>query len=79
MTVEEYTHIQVSKSNKEKLNNLKLFERETMNFVFGMLIEFGEKNGFKNLRIKNLTKKLEIEKIGNNKIKQRAIVSTAVQ
>jgi len=73
MTVDEYTHIQVSKLNKEKLNNLKIFERETINSILGELIRFGEENNFKSVRIKNLTKNLENEKNARNKIEQRTI------
>lgn len=73
MVVEEYALIQVSKSNKEKLDNYKLLNRESYNSVLGDLIEFGDKNSFKDIRIKNLTKNLEEHKNGKNKVKQRAI------
>ncbi len=73
MVVEEYALIQVSKPNKEKLDNYKLFNRESYNSVLNELIKFGEENNFKNIRIKNLTKNLEENENGTNKVKQRAI------
>ena len=72
MVVDEYTFIQISRSNKAKLDNFKLI-KESYNFVLDDLIEFGEENDFKSKRIKNLTKKLEIEKLGNNKIKSESV------
>ena len=54
MVVEEYALIQVSKLNKEKLDGYKLFKRESYNSVIDELIELGEENGFKDVRIKNL-------------------------
>ena len=72
MVVEEYTLIQVSKSNKKKLDNFKLIN-ESYNSVLDELIEFGEENSFKETRIKNLTKKLKNEENANNKIKQGQI------
>lgn len=78
MTDEEYTHIYVSKSNKEKLEDLKIFERETINSILGELIKFGEENKFRNIRIKNLTKNLE-ENNASNKIKQESIGSVTIR
>ena len=72
MVVEEYTNIQVSKSNKKKLDGFKLL-KESYNSVLDELIEFGEENNFKSIRIKNLTKKSEIKENAKNKIKQKAI------
>lgn len=79
MVVEEYALIQVSKLNKEKLDIFKLIEKESYNSVLNELIRFGEENEFKSVRIKNLTKKLEVNKLGNNKIKQRAITASTDQ
>ncbi len=76
MVVNEYTTIQISKSNRERLDNFKLSERESYNSLLNELIRFGEENEFKSNRIKNLTKKLEVSKLGNNKIKQRAITAS---
>lgn len=78
MVVEEYALIQVSKSNKKRLDNLKLFERETYNLVIGELIGFGEEKDFKSIRIENLTKNLRNEKDVNakTKIKQGTITAS---
>ncbi|MFW9969331.1 MAG: hypothetical protein ACFFDF_03960 [Candidatus Odinarchaeota archaeon] len=65
MTVEESTHIIISKSNKEKLDDFKLNKRESYNSVMDELIELGEKNNFKNIRIENLTKNIEGDVIEN--------------
>ena len=73
---EKYKLIQVSELNKEKLDIFKLIEKESYNSVLNELIRFGEENNFKSVRIKNLTKKLEVNKLGNNKIKQRAITAS---
>lgn len=72
MVVNEYTHIQVSRLNKQKLDNLKIFERETINSVLGELINFGEENRFKKVRIEKFNKKM-VEENGRNKIKQESI------
>lgn len=73
MVVDEYTFIQISRSNKGKLDNLKILKRESYNSVLIELIKFGEENDFRNKRIKNLTKNNEVNKLGNNKIKQESI------
>ncbi len=72
MPIEEYTLIRVSKSNKEKLDDYKLTKGESYNSVLDELIEFGEENNFKSIRIQNLSKNLEIKENGRNKIKQKA-------
>lgn len=72
MVVEEYTNIQVSKSNKSKLDNFKLIN-ESYNAVLDELIKFGKENSFKETRIKNLTKKMEFEKNANIKIKKESV------
>ena len=78
MTVEEYALIQVSKSNKAKLDDFKLI-KESYNLVLDELIRFGEENNFKNVRIENLTKKIEEEKNASIKIKQEEIRTATVQ
>ena len=72
MAIEEYTLIQVSKSNKEKLDNLKILKRESYNSVLNELIELGEESNFKNIRIQNLTKNFKVKENGKIKIKQKA-------
>lgn len=74
MTIEDYTLIQVSKSNKDKLDSYKLIKKESYNDVLDELIELGEKNNFKNVRVKNLTKNLEEENENN---KQGAVISNS--
>ncbi len=71
MVVDEYSSIQISKSNKVKLDDFKLAKRESYNYVLDDLIEFGEENDFKRIRIKNLTKNLEDESDRKIKIKQK--------
>ncbi|KKK58412.1 hypothetical protein LCGC14_3044700 [marine sediment metagenome] len=73
MTVEEYALIQISRSNKLILDSYKLAKRESYNIILDDLIEFGEENDFRNLRIKNLTKNLENKENAKIKAKQRAI------
>lgn len=70
MVVEGYALIQVSRSNKAKLDNLKLFERESYNLVLGELIRFGEENRFKKIRIEKFNKKMVEE---NGKIEQESV------
>jgi len=67
MVAEEYALIQVSRSNKEKLDDYKLTKGESYNYVLDELIEFGEQNNFKSIRIKNL----EVTNDRNRKIKQK--------
>ena len=43
MIIEEATHIIIIKSNKEKLDNYKLFKRESYNSVIDEPIVLGEK------------------------------------
>ena len=77
MVVEEYALIQVSKSNKKKLDNLKLFERETYNFVLSELIRFGEENRFKKIRIEKFNKKM-VQENGKNEINKGSIKSATI-
>lgn len=72
MTVEEYTLIRISLLNKAKLDDFKLI-KESYDSVLDELIEFGEENNFKSVRIKNLTKNLENENNAKTKIKQKTI------
>ena len=77
MTVEEFTHIYISRSNKAKLDNFKLIN-ESYNAVLDELIKFGEENNFKSKRIDNLTKNLRNDNSVNakTKIKQGAITAS---
>ena len=50
------TTIQISISNKEKLDNFKLSKRESYNSILIELIEFGEENNFKDSRINKIKK-----------------------
>lgn len=79
MIVDEYALIRISRSNKAKLDFYKLAKRESYDAILDELIEFGEENNFRNLRIKNLTKNLEEHENGKNKIKQRTINTTTIQ
>lgn len=79
MVVEEYALIQVSKSNKTKLDNLKILKRESYNSVLDELIRFGEENDFRNKRIKNLTKELEVNKLAKTKINKGAIRTVTIR
>lgn len=72
MVVEEYTLIRVSLLNKAKLDDFKLI-KESYDSVLDELIEFGEENDFKSVRIKNLTKNFEDEKNAKTKIKRETI------
>lgn len=54
MIFDKFTTIQISMSNKEKLNKFKLSERESYNSILNDLIKLGEENDLKNIRIKNL-------------------------
>ena len=69
MVVDEYTFIQISRSNKAKLDDLKILKRESYNSVLIELIKFGKENDFRNKRIKNLTKKSEFNENARNKQK----------
>ena len=71
MVVDEYTLIQVSLTNKAKLDDYKLAKGESYNNVLDELIEFGEENDFKSVRIENLTKKLDKKNERKIKVKQR--------
>lgn len=73
MVVDEYAFIQISRSNKEKLDSYKLAKGESYNYVLNELIEFGEENDFKRIRIHNLTKKME--KNDDRKIKVKGTSS----
>ena len=79
MVVDEYTFIQISRSNKAKLDNLKILKRESYNSVLNELIEFGEENDFRNKRIKNLTKNTEVNKLAKTKINKGAISTVTIQ
>jgi len=74
MTVEEFKLIRISLLNKVELDDFKLFERESYNLILGELIRFGKENGFKDVRIKNLNKKLGDKE--NGKIKLLSIKTT---
>lgn len=78
MTVEEYTLIRVSLLNKAKLDNFKLI-KESYDFVLDELIEFGEENNFKSVRIENLTKNLKDEENAKTKIKQESVKTATIQ
>lgn len=57
------TTIQISKSNREELIELKLFDGETYNNIIKELIKFGKENNFQSKRIKNLKIKINLIKV----------------
>ena len=80
MEDDENTTIQVSRSNKDKVDDsIRIHDKESYNNIFSELIEFAIENNFKDIRIKNLTKNLKDDINANNKIKRETVKTATIQ